>query len=233
MQVGLRDHSQRTPAQRQQNFAQESMFNELAAAAGIDPIQFRINNTSASRLIAVMNATKAASGWETRPSPSPKAATTGSTPIIGQGFSVMLRSNCYWACAVKVSVLPSTGKVRVLDVTTALDPGIVINPTLLRRNAEAGAIQGVSETLLEQIRFDKGGITDRDWVTYPILRLVDAPKVKVVILNNPSVGAYGGAGEGPNGFVMAAIASAVFDATGKQPRRIPFLPKSIKTLLNT
>ncbi len=231
--VGMRGHSQRTPAQRQQNFAQESMMNELAAAAGMDPIEFRMKNTSATRLIAAMNAVKAKSGWETRPSPSPKAATTGSAPIIGQGFSVMLRSNAYWACAVHVSVTPNTGKVRVLDVTTAVDPGIVINPMLLRRNAEAGAIQGVSETLHEQVTFDKGAVTDRDWVSYPILRLIDAPKVNVIILNNPSVGAYGGAGEGPNGFVMAAIASAIFDATGKQPRRIPFLPKTIRALLKT
>ena len=118
-QVGLRDHSQRTPGQRQQNFAQESMINELAAAAKIDPIEFRIGNTSAPRLLAVMNTVKTESGWETRPSPSPKAATTGSKEIIGQGFSVMLRSNAYWACAVQVSVVPDTGKVRVLDVTTA------------------------------------------------------------------------------------------------------------------
>jgi CO/xanthine dehydrogenase Mo-binding subunit len=231
--VGMRGHSQRTPAQRQQNFAQESMMNELAAAAKMDPIQFRIKNTSASRLIAVMNAVKAESGWVTRPSPKPDATTTGSKEVTGQGFSVMLRSNAYWACAVHVSVNPSSGKVRVLDVTTAVDPGIVINPTLMKRNAEAGAIQGVSETLMEQVAFDKGAVTDRDWVSYPILRLVDAPKVKVIVINNPSVGAYAGAGEGPNGFVMAAIASAIHDATGKQPRRIPFVPKYIRSLLSS
>jgi nicotinate dehydrogenase subunit B len=231
--VGLRDHSMRTPAQRQQNFAQESMFNELAAAAKIDPIQFRLNNTSAPRLIAVINAVKGASGWETRPSPSPKAATTGSKPIMGQGFSVMLRSNAYWACAVQVSVVPKTGKVRVLNVTTAVDPGIVINPLQLQRNAEGGTVQGVSETLHEEVVFNKGTITSRDWVSFPILRMADMPKIKVLVMNNPSVGAYGGAGEGPNGFVAAAIASAVFDATGKQPRRLPLLPKYIRALLAT
>jgi CO/xanthine dehydrogenase Mo-binding subunit len=232
-QIGLRDHSMRTPAQRQQNFAQESMINGLAAAAKIDPIQFRINNTSAQRLIAVLNAVKGASAWETRPSPSPKAATTGSTPLIGQGCAAMLRSNTYWACVVHVSVVPKTGKVRVQDVTIAVDPGIVINPTQLERMAQGGATMGVSETLHEQVTFDKGAVTNRDWVTFPILRIADAPKVKVLIINNPSVGAYGGAGEGPNGFIPAAIASAVFDATGKQPRRLPLTPKYIRTLLST
>jgi CO/xanthine dehydrogenase Mo-binding subunit len=231
MGIGLRDHSQRTPGQRQQNFAQESMFNELAAAAKMDPIAFRMANTSATRLQAVMNAVKTESKWVTRPSPAPYASTTSSKEIIGQGFSVMLRSNAYWACAVHVAITPSTGKVRVLDVTTAVDPGIVINPMLLRRNAQAGAIQGVSETLHEEVTFNKSGITDRDWVSYPILRIADAPKVNVILINNPGVGAYGGAGEGPNGFVMAAISGAIHDATGKTPRKIPFVPKYIKSVL--
>src|SRR5438067_9389259 len=116
-QIGMRDHSMRTPAQRQQNFAQESMISELAAAAKIDQVQFRLNNTSTARLINVINTVKNAAGWwETRPSPSPKAATTGDKPIPGQGFAAMLRSNAYWACAVQVSVVPKTGKVRVLNV---------------------------------------------------------------------------------------------------------------------
>jgi len=233
-QIGLRDHSMRTPAQRQQNFAQESMMSELAAAAKIDQIQFRLNNTSAQRLIDVINTTKkAATFWETRPSPSPKAATTGNTPILGQGFAVMLRSNAYWACAVQVSVVPKTGKVRVLNVTTAVEPGIVVNPLQLKRNAEGGTIMGVSETLHEEVTFNKGAITNRDWVSFPILRMIDMPKVNVIVMNNPSVGAIGGAGEGPNGFVMAAIANAVFDATGKQPRRLPLTPKYIRALLSS
>jgi nicotinate dehydrogenase subunit B len=233
-QIGLRDHSMRTPAQRQQNFAQESMMSELAAAAKIDQIQFRLNNTSAQRLIDVINTTKkAATFWETRPSPSPKAATTGNTAVLGQGFAVMLRSNAYWACAVQVSVVPKTGKVRVLNVTTAVEPGIVVNPLQLKRNAEGGTIMGVSETLHEEVTFNKGAITNRDWVSFPILRMIDMPKINVIVMNNPSVGAIGGAGEGPNGFVMAAIANAVFDATGKQPRRLPFTPKYIRGLLGS
>jgi CO/xanthine dehydrogenase Mo-binding subunit len=232
-QIGLRDHSMRTPAQRQQNFAQESMMNELAAAAKADPIQFRIDNTSSQRLIAVMNKVKEMSGWQTRPSPSPAAATTGSKAVIGQGFSAMTRSNAYWACAVKVSVVPKTGRVRVLNVWTAVEPGIVINPLQLQRNAEGGTVMGVSEALSEQVVFTKSKITSTDWVTFPILRIKDTPDIEVAVMNNPSVGVYAGAGEGPNGFVAAAIANAVFDATGKQPRRLPLVPKYIRTLLGS
>jgi CO/xanthine dehydrogenase Mo-binding subunit len=232
-EIGLRGHSMRTPGQRQQNFAQESMINELAAAAKVDPIQFRLNNTSAARLIAVLDELRTASGWETRPSPSPKAATTGSTPIIGQGCSQMLRSGAYWACAVQVSVVPKTGKVSVTKLTTVVDPGVVVNPLQLQRMAEGGATMGVSETLHEQVTFNTGGITNHDWVTFPILRMTELPDITVKIISNPSVGAMGGGGEGPNGFVAAAIASAVFDATGKQPRRLPLVPGNIRALLAT
>ena len=85
-------------------------MSELAAAAKVDPIQFRINNTTAQRLITVLNTVKDASGWETRPSPNPKASTTGSTPLIGQGCSAMLRSKAYWACVAQVSIVPKTGQ---------------------------------------------------------------------------------------------------------------------------
>jgi CO/xanthine dehydrogenase Mo-binding subunit len=230
-QIGLRDHSMRTPAQRQQNFAQESMMSELAAAAKTDPLQFRVDNMSSARLIAVVNKLKEASGWETRPSPSPNAATTGSKAITGQGCSLMLRSNAYWGCVAKVTVVPKTGRVRVTSVTTVVEPGIVVNPLQMKRNAEGGTVMGVSEALTEQVVFTKSKITSADWVTFPILRMKDLPDINVVVVNNPSVGAYGGAGEGPNGFVQAAIANAVFDATGKQPRRLPLLPKYIRTLL--
>jgi nicotinate dehydrogenase subunit B len=231
--IGLRGHSMRTPGQRQQNFAHESMMSELAAAAKIDPLQFRINHTSAQRLVNLLNVVKQKSGWEARPSPSPKAATTGDKELIGQGCAAMLRSNTYWACAVRVSVVPKTGKVRVLNLMTAVDPGVVVNPLQLKRMVEGGAVMGVSETLHEQVTFNKGAITSRDWVSFPILRMLDAPDIETVIVNNPSVGAIGGAGEGPNGFVPAAIANAVFDATGKQPRRLPLTPKYIRQLLGS
>jgi CO/xanthine dehydrogenase Mo-binding subunit len=230
-QIGLRDHSMRTPAQRQQNFAQEIMMNELAALAKVDPLQFRANNMSSPRLLAVIQKLKDASGWESRPSPSPKASTTGSNPIVGQGCSLMLRSNAYWGCVAKVTVVPKTGRVKVTNVTTVVEPGIVINPRQMQRNAEGGTVMGVSEALTEQVVFNKSKITSTDWVTFPILRMRDMPDINVIVVNNPSVGAYAGAGEGPNGFVQAAIASAVFDATGKQPRQLPLLPKYVRSLL--
>jgi nicotinate dehydrogenase subunit B len=234
-QVGLRTHSMRTPGQRQQNFAQESMMSELAAAAGIDPIQFRLNNTSDPQLTAVLNTLRSSTSWQSRPSPSPQAASAsaGSTQeFIGQGCSQMLRSGAYWACVVHVSVVPKTGKVRVLDLTTVADPGLVVNPRQLQRMAEGGAVMGTSEALHEAVAFNTGAITDDNWVTFPILRFEELPKIKIIIAANPTAanGQPGGGGEGPNGFAAAAIANAIFDAVGKQPREVPFVPSRIKAL---
>ena len=115
--VGLRDHSMRTPGQLQQNYPRELALSEAAALAGIDALQFRLSHTDDQRLIGVLTAVRGASGWQTRRPPSPKATSTGSTPITGQGVSVMLRSGTYWACVCQVSVTPSTGKVMVEKYT--------------------------------------------------------------------------------------------------------------------
>jgi nicotinate dehydrogenase subunit B len=229
-QIGVRDHSMRTPAQRQQNFAQESMMSELAAAAKQDQIQFRLNNTSDPRVTKVLQTARDASGWQTRPSPNPKAkSSTGE--LIGQGVSQMSRASAVWAAVAKVAVNPKTGKVRVTDVTTVGDLGILVNPMQQKRMMEGGVVMGVSEALHEQVTFNKGTITNRDWVTFPILRFNELPKINAIAYATPSVGAFGMGGEGPNGYIAAAIANAIFDATGKQPRRLPFSPKYIRSLL--
>jgi CO/xanthine dehydrogenase Mo-binding subunit len=121
--------------------------------------------------------------------------------------------------------------VQVTHVTTAADMGILVNPRQQKRMIEGGAVMGVSEALHEQVTFNKGAITNRDWVSFPILRFNELPKIKTVIISNPGVGQFGMGGEGPNGFIAAAIANAIFDATGKQPRRLPLTPKYIRSLL--
>jgi CO/xanthine dehydrogenase Mo-binding subunit len=238
-QIGLRDHSMRTPAQRQQNFAQESMMSELAAAAKVDQIQFRINNTSDPRVINVMKAVRSnSSWWQDRPSPNP-AAKSKTGELIGQGASQMSRASAVWGASARVTVNPKTGKVRVTDVTTVGDVGILVNPLQQQRMMEGGVVMGVSEALHEQVTFNKGTITSKDWVTFPILRIMDLPAIKTVIIANQtesggSMGtAFGMGGEGPNGYLAAAIANAIFDATGKQPRKLPFTPKYIRTLLSS
>jgi CO/xanthine dehydrogenase Mo-binding subunit len=229
--IGLRDHSMRTPGQLQQNYPRELAISEAAALAGIDALEFRIKQTTDQRLIGALKAVREASGWQTRPSPSPKAATTTATPVTGRGVSVMLRSGTYWACVCQVSVVPSTGKVTVDKYTIAVDPGIVVNPLQLKRTIEGGALMGLSHALYEEMTFDESGVTSRDWRSYPILTMADVPEVKVVILNHPEVGTYGGGSEAANALAVSAIAAAFFDATGKPARRLPLKPAYVQSIL--
>jgi len=229
--VGLRDHSMRTPGQFQQNFPRELAISEAAALAGVDAIQFRLDHTKEERVIGVLKAVREASGWETRSSPHAKAAPSGTTPVRGQGVSVMFRSATYWACVSQISVTPSTGAIVVEKMTIAVDPGIVVNPMQLKRQVQGGTMMGISHALLEELQFDESGITTRDWRTYPILKMADIPEVKVVLLNRPEVGSYGGGSEAANALAAPAIAAALFDATGKIGRRLPLKPEYVQALL--
>jgi CO/xanthine dehydrogenase Mo-binding subunit len=221
--VGLRDHSMRTPGQLQQNFPRELAISEAAALAGIDPLQFRLNHTEDKRLIAVLNAIRDASGWQTRTSPSQK--------LTGQGVSAMFRAGTYWACVCNVTVTPVTGKVTVDKCTIAVEPGIVVNPLQLKRQVEGGAAMGISHALHEEMTFDESGVTSRDWRSYPILTMAELPEIKVVIINRPEVGAYGGGSEAANALAAPAIAAAFFDATGKHARRLPLNAPYVQTIL--
>jgi CO/xanthine dehydrogenase Mo-binding subunit len=231
--VGLRDHSMRTPGQFQQNYPRELAMSEAAALAGADAIQFRIDHATEERAIGVLKAVRDGSGWDTRPSPRPDAASTGSTPVRGRGVSLMLRSGTYWACVCQIAVTPGTGAIKVEKYTIAVDPGIVVNPTQLKRNVEGGAVMGIGHALFEEVTFDESGITTDDWISYPIPTMADIPEIKVVLLNNPKVGAYGGGSEAANALAAPAIAAALHDATGKVMRRLPMKPAYVQTVLKT
>ena len=229
LNVGLRNHSMRTPGQFQQNFPREVAISETAALAGVDPLQFRIDHAKAERLKNLLDRLRADSGWETRPSPNPRA-NVGDL-LTGQGVSVMLRAGSYWACACKIALAPSTGRITVEKITMAVDPGIVVNPLQLKRQVEGGTMMGVSEALYEEVAFDEGAVTVQDWRSYPILKMGDIPEVKVVLVNRPDVGSYGQGSEGANALAAPAIAAAVFDATGKPARRLPLKPAYVMSLL--
>jgi nicotinate dehydrogenase subunit B len=229
--VGLRDHSMRTPGQFQQNYPRELAISEAAALAGADALQFRIDHASEERAIGVLKAVRDASSWDTRPSPRHDAVSTGSTPVRGRGVSLMLRSGTYWACVCQIAVTPSTGAIVMEKYTIAVDPGIVVNPMQLKRNVEGGAVMGISHALFEEVMFDESGITTEDWNSYPIPTMADIPEIKVVLLHNPKVGAYGGGSEAANALAAPAIAAALHDATGKIMRSLPMKPAYVQAVL--
>ena len=226
--VGLRDHSLRTPGQYQQNFPRELAITEAAVLGGADPLQFRIQHAREKRLAGVLESVRQTSGWETRP----KRPAVSNGVSRGQGVSVMFRAGTYWACVAHVAVNMTSGAIKVEKITVAVDPGIVVNPAQLKRQVEGGAVMGVSMTLLEELRFDESGVTSNDWRSYPILTMADVPEINVVLINHPEVGEYGQGSEAANALAAPAIAGALFDATGKVARRLPLKPDYVHALLS-
>jgi nicotinate dehydrogenase subunit B len=228
--AGLRGHIMRTPGQRQQNFALESLMNEAASCAGIDPIEFRLLHTTDQRLIDIIHATAKAAAWEPRPSPHPGARRTGSAPVTGRGVGIMIRENSCWMGIAEVTVTPDTGAVQVTKFSIGADCGKIINPRQLERCMRSGVVMGVSEALKEEVTFDKGKITSTSWSRYKILTMAETPEVKVVQISRDDKG-FGGGSEGANAVCTPAVAAAFFDATGVHPRRIPLTPAYVTTLL--
>ncbi|NBC35443.1 molybdopterin-dependent oxidoreductase [Novosphingobium sp. FSY-8] len=237
IRVGLRDHSMRTPIQFQQNFPREVAISEAAALAGIDALQFRIDHATDPRVRAVLERLRVEAAWDSRPSPAPapkaraKAGKAGTGVLRGRGVSVMLRDHGYWACAAHIAVTPATGVVRVERMTLVVDPGIVVNPLQLKRQAQAGCLMGVSAALHEEVRFDQGAITSVDWQSYPILTMAEMPELKVVLAPASGSDIYGQGSESANALAAPAIAGAFLDATGKAIRRIPLTPEYVKLAL--
>jgi len=229
---GLRGNIMRTPGQRQQNFALEGLINEAAAAAKADPIQFRKEHTTEPRLIEILDATAKAAGWESRPSPHRDARKIGSGKLAGRGACIMLRSNAYWVGIAEITVTPASGLVKVTKFTIGVDPGKVINPRQLDRCMKSGVVMGLSEALKEEVTFDKEKVTSTNWSRYKILTMEEMPEIKVVQISRNDKG-FGGGSEAANAVVPPAVAAALFDATGVQPRRIPLTPQYVARLLKS
>ena len=228
--VGMRGLIMRTPGQRQQNFALESLINEVAASVGVDPIEFRIQHITDQRLIDLIKATAEAAAWDARPSPHRGARRAGAESVMGRGMCAMVRENACWAAVAEVSVIPETGVVQATKVTIGLDCGKIINPRQLERCMKSGVVMGVSEALKEEVTFDKGKITSTSWNRYKILTMAEIPEVKVVQISRDDKG-YGGGSEGANAVTATAVAAAFFDATGVPARRIPLTPAYVMSVL--
>ena len=227
---GLRGNIMRTPGQRQQNFALEGFINEAAAAAGADPIEYRLAHTTDERLINLLHATAEAANWETRPSPHRDARRSGNTAVTGRGACIMIRSNAYWVGIAEISLVPDTGALSVTKFTLGCEPGKIINPRQLDRCMKSGVVMGLSEALKEEVTFDKSKVTSTNWNSYKILTMGEIPEIKVVQLSRDDKG-FGGGSEAANALVPPAVAAALFDATGTQARRLPLTAAYVSSLL--
>jgi nicotinate dehydrogenase subunit B len=195
-------------------FAIESFMDELAAAAGADPVRFRLDHLADPRARRVLTEAAQLAGWGTRPGQD------------GTGFGVAVARYKGTAgyCAAVAEVETDTD-VRLRRLWLAVDVGRVINPDGVRNQVEGGAVQSASWTLREQVRFDRDGITSANWDSYPILRFTEVPEVTVRIVDSDEDET--GAGELAAGPVAGAIGNAVADAVGVRVRDLPLTTAQI------
>jgi CO/xanthine dehydrogenase Mo-binding subunit len=231
----LRTGNLRDPNGPQVTFAAESFIDEMAAAANADPVEFRMQLLTAAttddsgfrraRSIAVVRAAAETFGWDRRPSPKPRDS---GTILTGRGIAYAFRNQTVVAEIAEVEVNRRTGHVWVKRLVCAHDCGLVVNPEGLRRTIEGGMLHSLSRALLEEVRFDAEKTTGVDWISHPSLRHTDSPaKIDVVLVNGdpnpnrPDLPPYG-AGETSCKPLLAAVANAIYDATGVRLRRVPF-----------
>ena len=196
-------------------FAAESFMDELAAAAGRDPLEFRLAHLTDPRGRAVLRAAASRAGWVDR--------VTRDGVGHGTGYARYKNSAAY--CAV-VAEVEAFNEVRVRRLIIAVDAGLVINPDGAINQIEGGAIQATSWTLKERVRFDRLNVTSDTWETYPILRFSEVPAIDVEFVaaeGNPALGV----GECAQGPTAAAIGNAVYDALGIRVRSLPLTPEQL------
>jgi nicotinate dehydrogenase subunit B len=217
----------RSPGRMQNTYANEVFMDELAAAAGADPIEFRIRHLKDPRGVAVLKAAAVRAGWIPRPSPRTGAGASASG--FGRGISYVKYENVrtYVAAVAEVQVDRPSGQVRVNRVVVAQDCGQIINPDGVRAQVEGCVIQTTSRTLKEELKWDRSRVTSLDWVTYPILTFPEVPRVEIELINRPAEPPWG-VGEPAAAVVPSAISNAIFDAIGVRLRTIPYTPERIK-----
>ena len=207
-------------------FANESFIDELAAAAGVDPVEYRLRYLADARERAVLIAAAEKAGWD--PRPSPRTSETELAQGRGVAFARYENDQAIAACIAEVQVEKSTGAVRVKRIVVAHDCGLIINPDCVKNQIEGNVIQSLSRALKEEVQFDERRITSVDWQTYPILNFSEVPEIEIVLINRPDQPAMG-AGEPSTVTTAAALANAIFDATGVRMRQTPFVPERVRS----
>jgi CO/xanthine dehydrogenase Mo-binding subunit len=226
----LRPSNIRAPGKVANCFAVESFIDQLAAVAKMDPVEFRLRDLTNARGAEVLKRCAALIGWTPRPSPA--NASRDGEQARGRGIAYIhyKHNETFVAVAMEVQVHRTSGRIRVTQIACAHDCGLMINPDAVRNQVEGNILQALSRTLYERTTFDAQRVTSVDWSSYPILRFADVPELRIDLIqrrDQPPLGA----GEASSTPVPAALANAVFDATGAQLREVPFTPERVRAAL--
>lgn len=211
----------RAPGANTNAFARESQIDVMAARAKLDPVEFRLKNLRDERMIRVLKTVAKIFGWKPGPAPGGR----------GAGVACGIDAGTYVATIAQVAVDKSTGKVRVERVACAQDMGIVVNPEGAMQQIEGCIMMGLGYTLSEEVHFEGGEISDRNFDTYEIPRFSWMPRIDAVLVDAPEIASQGG-GEPAIVPMGAAIANAIFDAVGARLHRMPMTPDRIKEAMS-
>ena len=228
-EMPLRVSAMRSLGAYQNIFTIESFMDELALAAQLDPVEFRLRHLDDSRARDVIQLAAQRFDWE--------AATRAGTPRkpghgVGFAFAQYKNLMAYFAIAVEISVERDTGDVRIERVVAAIDCGQIVNPDGVRNQVEGGILQSTSWSLFEQTTFDTQRITSYDWGAYPIMRFSSIPKtVEVHLIDRPGK-PFLGVGEAAQGPTAAVLANAIMNATGARLRELPLGGARLKAALS-
>jgi nicotinate dehydrogenase subunit B len=218
----------RTPGRLQNTFANESFLDELAFAAGADPLEFRLRYLKDPRGIELLQRLARLAKWQ-----KPAAKPAGSGDVVsGRGLSYVKYElvRTYVGAVADVEVNKSTGAIKVRRFFVVQDCGQIINPDGVKNQLEGNMVQTLSRTLKEQVTFDRAQVTSLDWGSYPIITFPEIPEVVIDLIDRPNEKPWG-AGEPSASVVPSAVSNAVFDAVGARLRSVPFLPDKVKTAM--
>jgi CO/xanthine dehydrogenase Mo-binding subunit len=232
----------RAPDNPQSAFASEQAVDELAYMLKMDPVAFRLKNIQSSLTVDpaqrwknVLTAVAKESKWQ------PKVAASNLSDadvVTGRGIAFGYYANTMTCCVADIQVTKSTGKIVAKELRVAGDAGLIVYPHGSENNEEGAAMQGLSRGLVEQVDFNKKGVTSLDWVSYPMIRFKDSPKIHIHGLSRTDVPDPAGPGSRTTGSgepalspVPAAVANAFFDATGVRLREAPMTPSRVRGVL--
>jgi len=212
----LRQGSYRALAATANHFARESHMDELAHAARLDPLEFRLRNLKDERLRAVIQAAAGGFGW-------------GRKSGAGHGIGIAAGSDkgSFIATCAEVAVDPSNGRVQVVRAVSAFECGAVVNPDHLKNQVEGAMVMGIGGALFEAVEFDHGRILNPRFSRYRVPKFRDTPTIEVILLDRKDL-PPAGAGETPIVAIAPAIGNAIFDATGVRLRSLPLAPRGVK-----
>ena len=212
----LRQGSYRGLAATANHFARESHMDDLAAAAGLDPLEFRLKNLKDARLRSVLEAAAEKFGWQS----------VKSQPLRGYGLACGVEKGGYVASCAEVSIAQPGGKVKIERVVTSFECGAIVNPEHLKNQVEGAVVMGIGGALFEAIDFDDGHILNAQLSKYRVPRFSDLPALETVLLDRKDLPSAG-AGETPIVALAPAVGNAIFHATGRRIRSLPMVPNGL------